>query len=145
MSKDVPDVIKAENCFIVSSNPRFVHDLFLSSYVVENKPPKEPLFVCARTIIGPADERREEQSNILPDFFGENNSLWLRDFILTKQCYLKLSIWNAEKESSQKEKSNYMYFEATEDNSDKNIFFFADSSLERRVYPKFFARHNELK
>ena len=145
MSKDSSDLIKAESCFIVSSNSCFVHDLFLSSYVVKIKPLKECLFVCTRIITGLSDQKREEQSNILPDFFGEGNSLWLRDFILTKQCYLKLTVWNAEEESNQKEKSNYIYFEETADKSDKNIFFFADSSLEKRVYPKFFARHEEVK
>ena len=145
MSKDNSDVMKAESCFITSADSRFVHDLFLSSYIVKNKSSKESLFICTRIILGPADEKREEQSNILPDFFGEDNSLWLRDFVLTKQCYLKLTIWNEEDESTQKEKSNYIYFGEVENNSDKNIFFFADSSLEKRVYPKLFARHDELK
>ena len=145
MSKDISDVIKAARCFIVSSNPLFVHDLFLSSYVVENKSSKEPLFICTRIITDSADQKREEQSNILSDFFGEDNSVWLRDFVLTNNCYLKLTIWNAEEESDQKEKSNYIYFEKTADNSDKNISFYADSSLEKRVYPKFFARHDEMK
>ena len=145
MSKDFSDVVKAESCFIVSSNPRFVHDLFLSSYVVKTKPQKESLFVTIRIVTDLADQKREEKSNILPDFFGEDNSLWLRDFILTNQCSLKLAIWNPEEEINQKEKSNYIYFAETEDNCDKNILFFADSAFEKRVYPKFFARHDELK
>lgn len=145
MIKIVSGVIKSESCFIFSSTPCFVHDLFLSSYVSKTKPFENLLFVCTRIVVGLNNQKREEQSNIFPDFFGEENSLWLRDFVLTSECYLKLTIWNSSDQSAQREEFNYIYFEETEGNSDKNILFFVDDSLKKRVYPKFFARHEKLK
>jgi hypothetical protein len=144
MSIDISGVIKSESCFITSSNSRFVHDLFLNSYVIKTKPSKAPLFVCTRIIAGLHDETREEQSNIISDFFVEENSVWLRDFVLTNQCYLKLTIWNEEDQPDSEEKSNYIYFEEKVDSKDENILFFVDDSLRKRVYPKFFARHEEI-